>query len=207
MALTTTFLNSAAGASDRQIVLSAFTNPASGPIGPGTLLAFATGERCLVTDVSASPTLGVVRGYSGTLAVAHNLYEGITYGLSNDSAWPGPVLTNSTAVVNQIQNYNTQEITITGATGTTAAVVTVPAPAYLNATGTSGAGINLPVPTVGMNYWVKNLTTGDCKIYCVGGTINGTTGTTAVTISTTGNKGEAFWCSTAGAWQVDPIAT
>lgn len=205
MALTTTFLNSAAAVGDTKIVLSAFTNPSTGPIGPGTMLAFATGERCLVTDVTASPTLGVVRGWLGTKAVAHNLYEGITYGLTNDAAWPAGVVTNN--IIGAIVPVNTQEITATGATGTTAAVVTVPFPAYLNATGTSGAGINLPVPTVGMEYWVKNLTTGALKVYSVGATINGTTGTTAVTISATGNLAEAFWCSTAGAWQVAPIAT
>jgi hypothetical protein len=43
--------------------------------------------------------------------------------------------------------------------------------------------------------------TGDLKIYAVGGTINGTTGTTAVTLTITGNKMGVLSCIEAGAWR------
>ena len=67
--------------------------------------------------------------------------------------------------------------------------------------------LNLPIPVVGAYYWVKNQTTGVLKVYSVGATINGTTGTTAISISATGTLTAGFGCSTAGAWQVVPAAT
>ena len=41
----------------------------------------------------------------------------------------------------------------------------------------------------------------------VGATINGTTGTTAITITATGTITAGFMCATAGAWRVWPSAT
>ncbi len=157
-----------------------------------------------MTDATNSPTLSVVRGYAGTLSIAHTTGEGVTYGLEGDSAWAAYV----PIALDQIPiTINAQEITITGSTGTDAAAVTADSTAFLNATGTSGAGLNLPVPTIGMWYWVKNNTTGVCKVYSVGATINGTTGTTAISISATGTLAAGFLCATAGAWQVVPAAT
>lgn len=204
MALTTTTLSGTIAVGDRRIKVTAFTNPQSTGISAKCLLMFATGERCLVTAVN-STTLDVVRGYDGTQAAAHTTGEGVKYGLVSDTGWStGPIFP---PFVNPQLNIGAQEITITGSTGSDAATVTVAPIAFLNATGTSGAGLNLPVPTVGMQYWVKNGTTGVCKVYCVGGTINGATGTTAISISATGNLGAGFQCATAGAWQVVPAAT
>lgn len=202
--MTTTYITGAVTASQSTITLNAYTAPASGPIGPVKLLQFATGESCLITDDTFAPTLSVVRGYSGSRAAAHSVYEGVSYGLANDPLWPaGPPSQPQFAPVTLT---NAQEVTITGTTGTTAAVVTVPSPAILNCSGASGAGINLPVPTVGMQYTVKNSSSGTMKVYCVGGSINGTTGTTAVSLTTTGTVGDIFWCSTAGAWQGAPTS-
>jgi hypothetical protein len=204
MALTITNVNGAVATGATQVTLAAFTNPSTGPIGPKTWLKFATGEICLVTDATLSPTLSVVRGYFGTDAVPHNTLEGVSYGLSNDTAWSGEAVRNIPP--SDVMTENAAEMTMTGTTGSNAAPVTVPAPAFLDVTGTTG-GINLPVPTVGMRYWVKNAAAAALNVYCVGGSINGTTGTTAVSISNTGNKGESFRCATAGAWQVVPVAT
>lgn len=196
---TTTTLAATVATGAQFIKLTAFTNPSSGGIGPKTLLQFATGERCLVTDVTNSPTLGVVRGYGGTPAAAHTVNEGVFYGLANDSAFttapaqqiPQPVLSN-----------NAQEITATGATGSDAAIVTIPAPGFFSVTGASGAGINLPIPVVGAHYEFQNKMTGAFNLYCVGGSINGTTGTTAYAVTTTGNDLAIANCSTAGAWSI-----
>lgn len=204
MALTLTNVSGAVATGATQITLAAFTNPSVGPIGPPTWLKFATGEICRVTDATLSPTLSVVRGYFGTDAVPHNNLEGVSYGLANDPAWPGEAVRNIPPT--DVMTENAAEMTMTGTTGSNAAPVTVPWPAFLDVTGTTG-GINLPVPVVGARYWVKNASAATVNVYCVGGTINGTTGTTAVTITTTGNKGESFRCATAGAWQVVPIAT
>ena len=95
-----------------------------------------------------------------------------------------------------------QEVTLAGTTGTDAAVVTAPWPAILNCSGASGAGVNLPYPVVGAQYTVKNSSSGTMKVYCVGGSINGTTGTTAVTLTTTGALGDIF--STLRLSQVSP---
>lgn len=205
MAITTTTLNGTITAGATLVTLTAFTNPQTGAIGPQTLLQFTTGERCLVTDASLTPTLQVVRGYDGTTAVAHTTGEGIQYGLNSEPLWPvaAPIIVPTTSLF----NMNAQEVTATGATGTTAAVITPAAMAFLNVTGTSGTGINLPVPRVGDFYMVRNGTTGALLVYSVGSTINGVTGVTGVSISATGTLGAGFACSTAGAWRVWPSAT
>ena len=97
-----------------------------------------------------------------------------------------------------------QSVTITGATGTSAAQIPAGAawPLVIAATGTSGAGVNLPVGTGGEIFALYNLTTGVCKIYSVGATINGTTGTTAVSLTATGNKSVVGFCYGAGVWAV-----
>ncbi len=208
MSLTTTYVNSAVSATPsgpaNTIVLAAYTAPSVGAIGAVKMLQFATGEFCEITDDSNAPTLQVVRGWNGSRAQAHALYEGVQYGLSSDAGWPaGPPPQPQIAPVTAT---NAQEVTLTGTTGTAAAVVTVPSPAILNCSGASGAGVNLPVPTVGMQYAIKNSSSGTMKVYCVGGSINGTTGTTAVSLTTTGTVGDIFWCSTAGAWQGAPTS-
>ncbi len=208
MALTTTYLAGALSATPsgpaQFITLNAYTAPSVGPIGALKMGRFATGEYFLITDDSNSPTLQVVRGWNGSRAVAHSVREGVTYGLASDASWPaGPAVNVQIAPVTIT---NAQEITLTGTTGTDAAVVTTPWPGFINASGASGAGLNLPIPVVGAQYVVKNTSSGTMKIYCVGGSINGTTGTTAVTITTTGALGDIFWCATAGAWQSVPLA-
>ena len=203
MALTTTYISGAVAAGDQVINVNAFTSPALVGITPKTVLRFATGEYCLVTG-NSSTALSVVRGYLGSRAVAHSTYEGVQYGLANDTAWPA-----TSAAVPQIapvQIVNAQEVTLTGTTGTDAAVVTVPSPAILNCSGASGAGVNLPVPVVGQSYVIKNSSSGTMKVYCVGGSLNGTTGTTAVSLTTTGTLGDQFFCATAGAWQGAPTS-
>ncbi len=203
MSITKTYANGAVTAGAQTVILKAFTNPATTGISANTIMRFASGEYCLITDASNSPSLGVVRGYWGTTAVAHNLYEGITYGLVTE-AWPAAV--QAIAQVAPVTVRNAEEVTLTGTTGTDAAQVTAPWPAFLNCSGASGAGVNLPVPQVGASYWVKNSSSGTMKIYCVGGTITTTTGTTAITLTTTGTTAEQFTCSTSGTWQIEPVA-
>lgn len=202
MALTTTYSTGALTADATVVNVNAFTNPsASGR--PKTILRFATGEYVLVTG-NVGTALQVVRGYNGSRAVAHSALEGVQYGLTSDTAWPAAPAT--VVQIAPVTITNAQEVTLTGTTGTDAAVVTTPWPAILNCSGASGAGVNLPIPVVGSQYTVKNSSSGTMKIYCVGGSINGTTGTTAVTITTTGALGDIFWCATAGAWQTAPLS-
>jgi len=204
MALTTTYITGAVTATQTTITVNAYTAPSVGAIGPVKMLRFVTGEYCLISDDSNSPTLAVVRGWNGSRAVAHTAYEGVQYALANDAAWPAAPASN--VQIAPVTITNAQEVTLTGSTGTDAAVVTAPWPAILNCSGASGAGVNLPYPAVGAQYVVKNSSSGTMKIYCVGGSINGTTGTTAVTMTTTGATGDLFWCATAGAWQGAPTS-
>ncbi len=201
MALTTTYVSGAVGATDPVINVNAFTNPSTSGISYKVWGRFATGEYVLITS-NNSTALSVVRGYNGSRAVAHSVYEGFQYGLVNDAAWPAAAAT--VQQIAPVSIVNAQEVTVTGSTGTDAAIVTAPPGAVLNLSGASGAGVNLPVPTVGMMYAIKNTGSGTSKVYCVGGSINGTTGTTAVSITTTGTAGDIFWCVTAGAWQTAP---
>lgn len=94
-------------------------------------------------------------------------------------------------------------VTATGATGSTAAALSAVTPAWYAVTGASASGVGLPTGPAGSVYAFKNMTTGDVLIYCVGGTINGTTGTTAYTLTTTGNDMCFAFCTSAtGAWIV-----
>ena len=198
MASVVTKLSGALNDSANRLTLAAYTAP-SGRAKP---LLRIDDEICLITDNSASPTLGVVRGYMGTTAVAHETQAGVEYG--NPTDFPvtskGPTLATP-SFFNPTMFQNVQVITTTGATGSAATPVTTPAPAFLNVTGATGVGINFGVPSVGEAYFVKNKTTGTFQIYSVGATINGTTGTTAVDVTVTGNKGLLIFCATAGAWE------
>ncbi len=200
MALTTTYNNGALSASATQITLSAYTAPAGGlTLGQHVQIQTATGETMLVTDDTLAPTLSVVRGYAGTTAAAHALYEGVVYGNTSDAAWPS---SPARQLGQPVISMQTEEITSTGSTGPTAGVVTPASYAFLNCTGVSGTGINLPVPAVGNTYVIQNNSTGDLKIYSVGATVNGVTGTTGATLTATGNKLAWALCSTAAVWRV-----
>ncbi len=200
MSLSTTYSNGALTLSATQVTLAAYTAPAGGQtLGQHVQLQWATGETCLVTDDTLAPTLSVVRGYAGTQAAAHSLYEGVVYGNVADAAWPS---SPARQLGQPVISMQTQEITATGATGSTAGVVTPASFGFIQSTGVTGTGINLPVPTVGNTYVIRNNSTGDLIIYSVGATVNGVTGTTGATLTATGNKTAWALCSTAGVWRV-----
>src|SRR5262245_18953199 len=85
--------------------------------------------------------------------------------------------------------YTALDVTSTGATGSTATDLGLNFPAYVTATGASGVGVNLNTGACvpGAVFWIKNMMTGVLKIYSVGATMNGTTGTTAISVTATGN--------------------
>lgn len=98
-------------------------------------------------------------------------------------------------------------VTATGSTGTDAAALSAVTPAFYVTTGATDAGVALPggaTGVVGSVYCIVNgSTTGAVKVYAVGGSINGTTGTTAVSITQTGNKTAWAFCYSAGAWRLN----
>lgn len=97
-----------------------------------------------------------------------------------------------------------QNLTATGATGGAGAAISAIYPAFVISTGADGAGVDLATGAAvpGAYYTIVNLsTTGALNIYAVGGTINGTTGTTPFVLTATGNRTAFVMCATAGAWQ------
>lgn len=96
MALVVTTANGAIGLNDRQVRLTAFTNPSSGGISAPTKL-IVDGEVMYVTDASLTPVLGVARGMEGSQASAHNTLAPIVYGLTSD--FTTSASTNGTAGV------------------------------------------------------------------------------------------------------------
>ena len=199
MATSKTYIASALGASDTRVTLAAYTAPG----GRAAILIRFDDEICRVTDTSSAPTIGLVRGYMGTQAVAHEVRTAAEYGTPNDFpvTSKGSFLSNASLATPTV-NVNTLEVTSTGTTSTDAALVPVPSGAFLNVTGATSSGVNFPYPAVGDNYTVLNKTTGTIKLYSIGATINGTTGTTSFDLTITGTKTAVLFCATAGAWQV-----
>ena len=111
-------------------------------------------------------------------------------------------LTNKTLTTPTI-TLTTASPTGTGATGGAGAVLPTAYPAFLAVTGASASGVDLLTGPAGSAYFITNETTGVLNVYCVGGTINGTTGTTAYAITATGNRSAWAFCRSAtGAWTI-----
>lgn len=122
--------------------------------------------------------------------------------ISSTSTLTNKTLTTPTITL-PTATFTTAGVTGTGTTGGSGAVLPTATPAFIAATGASGSGVDLPTGPIGAAYFIANLTTGALNLYCVGGTINGTTGTTAFPITATGNRSAwAFNTSATGAWRV-----
>lgn len=198
MAFTTTTLSSAVAIADTSIVVASATSFAAGN------RVIVDGEEMLVAkSYTSGTTIPVQRGQNGTATTTHASGAGVMQGI-------GAV--DFTSPASQVQIVSPLrlaalgtfiDVTATGSTGSTAAALPATTPCVVTATGTSGAGVGIPKEAAmpGARYDIKNCTTGVLKVYAVGGTINGTTGTTAISITATGNLGASFICTEAGAWQ------
>lgn len=80
MALTSTTAAAAVGASDKFVKLTSGTGIAN------KMLLTVDRETMRVTDVSNSPTVGVVRGYAGSAATPHGILAPAVYGTPLDFA-------------------------------------------------------------------------------------------------------------------------
>lgn len=92
MALTATSITGAVAQGATTIKLTSATGAAVG------MLAIVDGETMLISDVSLTPVVGVVRGYNGTVATAHATLAPTIFGLTTDFSTPtgGPFVTLST---------------------------------------------------------------------------------------------------------------
>lgn len=111
-------------------------------------------------------------------------------------------LASGSTITTPSLSFTAGDLTATGSTGTDALNVGSVFPAAYSVTGTSGMGINLPTGTAGAFAIFRNMTTGVVKVYAVGATMNGVTGTTAISVTATGNKTVWAFATAAGAWFV-----
>jgi hypothetical protein len=195
MAYTTTTLSSAVTVTDTSIVV-------------GSATSFAAGNRIFIDqeemEVGQSYTTGttipVKRGIASATA-AHASGAAVAQGIGA-ADFPA---TGQQAVYDKIRmtlQTNAVQVTATGATGSTAAALPAITPCLVAIAGTSGAGVAIPTGAAvpGAWYVVNHASTGAINVYAVGGTINGTTGTTAASITATGNASAVIFCVNAGAW-------
>ncbi len=197
MTLAATTLSAAVGVNDISIVVAGATNFAA-----GNLLIIDRERMRIGRGYTSGTTIPVMRGQDGTATATHLSGASVLNGIG---ALDFPAVF-PTAVVDGISNvgeWNGTEVTATGATGTTATALPTNVPCVVTVNGVSGAGVALTTGAAqpGAMYAIKNNTTGAINVYAVGGTINGTTGTTAFAITVTGNKGGFIVCTAAGAWQ------
>lgn len=100
-------------------------------------------------------------------------------------------------------SWTSANVTATGTGATDATVLPAVYPAYVTiTTGATGSGVALPAASAvtGALYIISNQVAATMRIYSSGATINGTTGTTAFTVTNTGNKTVIIGCTVAGAW-------
>ncbi len=199
MAYLKTTLSSACALTDTSIVVASASNVAVGN------RVVVDQEEMIVSQAYASgTTVPVLRGQNGTATAAHASGAGVVQGNGLlDFAQTG-AQQNVVSPVRDISLETSQDVTATGATGASAAVVTANAPALVSITGASGSGFGVAIPSgaamPGAWYMFKNATTGSPIVYAPGATLDGITGVTGITITTTGNKSLGLMCTEAGAW-------
>jgi hypothetical protein len=202
MALTLTTISSAVTVADTSIVVASATS-----ISAGNRIVIDQEVMTVAKGYASGTTIPVLRGQDGTATAAHASSAAVMQGIgAADFAAVPP--TQFTAMQPSNAVFIPYDVTATGATGSTATNIG-PGPGLIAATGVSGTGINLLATAAvpGTFYTFKNMGTGVLKIYSVGATINGTTGTTAVSITATGNLGANIMCARAGAWVITPTPT
>lgn len=197
MAYAITTISAACGLNDTTITVASATSFAA-----GNRLLIDQEEMQVAQNYTSGTSVGVIRGQNGTATAAHVSGAGVVNGIGAvDFAAAGQQ--KAVDPPRNVGVINSVDITATGATGSTAAGLPANTPCLVTATGASGAGVGIPTGAAipGAFYLIKNCMTGALNIYAVGGTINGTTGTTAVAVTVTGNLGNLVVCTKAGTWQ------
>ena len=200
MAYTTTTLSAACGITDTTISLTSLTSVVIG----NRIIVDQEEMQVAKGFISGANPVPVLRGQNGTSTAAHASGAAVAQGIGA-ADFLSPAGTGRPVDPLRIVNIeNSAVVTATGATGTTATLLSPVTPQLVLVAGVSGAGIQVPTGAAmpGNWYLIKHSSTGAINIYAIGGTINGTTGTTAAGITATGNKTGLLWCAAAGAWEL-----
>lgn len=140
MALVTTTLNGAVGASQTFVVLTSATGLAAG------MLILADDEVMKVTkDYVSGTTANVLRGQNGSVQKAHVTGAFATYGVPGDFGDPAPGAHGPAH--SPIMSFYTASVTATS-------TLTLPPPksiAFIGLNGTSAITLTIPVPTGDMD--------------------------------------------------------
>lgn len=159
MALTSTTLALAKSFGDKTVKLTSATGIAT------KMLVYCEGEYMRVTDVTTSPTVGVVSGYNGTVAAQHENGAPAYFGLQSDF-WNGPYGP-------AFQDYLQSAVSVGNATG-------FAADTYL-------VGSAVPVPPAGLVNGMRYT----CKFDMVKTAAGTATPTVIVRIGTLGTTADA----------------
>lgn len=197
MAYTATTVSAAVAVNDTSIVVASATNFAA-----GNRLLIDQEEMQVAKNYTTGTTIPVLRGRNGTATAAHASGAGIVNGIGAADFVSPADEQQLVSPPRQRNLLNSQDAVASGATGSTATALSSVTPAVVAITGAASSGVGIPTGAAipGAAYIFYNGTTGAVSIYAVGGTINGTTGTTAFSLTATGNKMAIVACVEAGKW-------
>lgn len=115
----------------------------------------------------------------------------------------GATIASGATITTPTMSWTSANVTSTGTGATDATALSAVYPQFaVVSTGATGSGVSLPsaAAVTGALYIISNQVAATLRIYSSGATINGTTGTTAFTLTNTGNKQVTIMCAVAGAW-------
>lgn len=188
-----------------------FVNTPTFGSGATGAIVTTTGTQTLSSKTLTSPTMtspsitGATITGTVTVATGASLVNPSITGATLTGAFTGAhTVASGASITTPTILFTSANVTATGSTGSDAAGLSAITPVIVTATGVSGAGVNLPTgaAVVGACYIIHNKMTGVLKIYSTGATINGTTGTTAFSLTATGNLQATAICTVAGAWSI-----
>jgi hypothetical protein len=162
----------------------------------------ATGASMINPSITGAVITGTVTIATGAALTNPSITGAVVTGVVTVAS--GATLTTPTVLM------TAQAATATGATGGAGTALSSVTPALVTITGASGAAIDLATgaAVAGAFYYVKNInSSGILNIYAVGGTINGTTGTTAYALDPTGTPAALITCVVAGAWRASKLTS
>lgn len=185
--------------------------PTFGAAATGAIVT-TTDTQTLTNKTLTSPTVTGLSATGATITGTVTIATGATFTnpTINAAVITGTVTVASGATLTTPTiNYTAQALTATGATGGAGTALSVVTPVVATLTGASGSAIDIATGAgvAGATYMLRNINaTGVITVYAVGGTINGTTGTTGLALSPTGTKAAVLFCSAAGTWNVAGIS-